>query len=344
MHFLIVGVGSIGERHLRNFLRIDGVHCSIAEINAELREKIAGEYAVEASYGDYREADLAVFDGVVICVPVNLHVPMATEIVKAGKHVLTEKPLAMLRDGIDELKRLRDEKGVVVSVAFTYRCHPLILEMRERVNAGELGNVQAIFLHAGQYWPRMRKDYPPVYAQKRETGGGVIPDHMIHQVNAFEWMFGPTVEVSAHHWSLALKDIATEDMGVVTQRFENGAIANIEACLFQRDTIMFMQIVGDRGTIRMRGDCDTLEVFSDETGEWSSGHATAPDRDDMFRDQAIRFIDCIQGRDTPRCTIEEGEQTMRTIAAALKSADGDGRCVSVQDGRGPQPKGPILRA
>ena len=121
MHFLIVGVGSIGERHLRNFLRIDGVRCSIAEVNATTREKMAAQYRVEASYPDYREADLRSFDGVVICVPANVHVPIATNVVEAGVHVLTEKPLAMSLEGVDRLKRLRDEKGVVVSVAFTSR-------------------------------------------------------------------------------------------------------------------------------------------------------------------------------------------------------------------------------
>lgn len=328
MHLLIIGVGSIGERHLRNFLRLEGVRCSIAEINAALRDKIAAEYTVETGYADYRDADLAAFDGVVICVPVNLHIPIATDAVAAGTHVLTEKPLAMSSEGIDELKRLRDEKGVVVSVAFPYRTHPLAREMRELVLAGGIGNARAAFVRAGQYWPRMRKDYPPVYAQKRETGGGAIPDHMIHQINALEWMFGPTREVSAHHWNLDLKDIATEDLGILTQRFDGGITANLSVCLFQRDTTFLFEVLGDRGTVRMRGG-DGLEIFSDEAGTWSKGRAPEPDRDDVFRDQALHFIDCIQGKDTPRCSVEEGEQTMRTILAALESADGDGRFIQV---------------
>ena len=77
MHFLIIGVGSIGERHLRNLLRIEGVGCSIAETNPVTREKVASEYQVKAAYSDYRDADLAAFDGAVICVPANLHVPIA---------------------------------------------------------------------------------------------------------------------------------------------------------------------------------------------------------------------------------------------------------------------------
>jgi predicted dehydrogenase len=329
MHFLIIGVGSIGERHLRNFLRLYDVRCSIAEVNPATRQKVAAAYRVEAAYADYHEADLSSFDGAVICVPANLHVPIASEIVSAGTHVLTEKPLAMSLDGIDRLKRLRNERGVVVSVAFTYRSDPVIQEIKERVGSGELGAVRMVHYYAGQYWPRMRKDYPPQYAQKRETGGGAIPDHLVHVINYLEWIFGPVEEVSARQWRLALKDIATEDSGVVTLRFASGLIANLGICLFQCDTTARLQLIADAGTIRMTFEDDRLAIFRDAAGQWTQGRAAKPDRDDLFRDQARHFIECIQGRATPRCTVEEGEQTLRTVLAALRSSDTDGRFIRV---------------
>ena len=332
MHFLIIGVGSIGERHLRNFLRIDGVQCSIAEANASTREKMASEYPVVASYADYRDAELAAFDGVVICVPANIHVPIAIDVIKAGTHVLTEKPLAVSLDGVDELKRLRDEKGVVASVAFTYRSDPLVHEIKDSVDAGELGPARVITCYVGQYWPAMRKDYPPVYAQKRETGGGVIQDHMVHLINYLEWVFGPVEEVSARQWRLVLEDIRTEDTGFLTMRFRSGPVAQLGACLFQRDTSGGLQIIADRGTMRMPVDAKALDIFREDTGEWAKGRALKGDRDEVFRVQAQHFIDCIRGKDTPRCTIEEGEQTLRTILAAFESADGDGRFVKVRGG------------
>lgn len=330
MHFLIVGVGSIGERHLRNFLRIEGVRCSIAETNPATRSKMASEYPVEASYADYREADLAAFDGVVVCVPANLHVAIGRDVVSAGTHLLTEKPLAMSLEGVEDLKRLRDEKGVVASVAFTYRSDPLIAEARRIARSGELGAMRLVNGYNGQYWPRMRKDYPPQYAQRRETGGGVIPDCLVHAINYLEWIFGPAAEVAAKHWRLTLEDVATEDTGFVTLRFAGGEIAQIGTCLCQRDTNSRMQFVADRGTVQMRGGVDALEIFDDATGAWASGQARRGDRDDVFRDQAAHFIECIRGQAQPRCTLEEGEQTLRTVLAALDSADGDGRTVAIK--------------
>ena len=330
MHFLIIGVGSIGERHLRNFLRIDGVRCSIAEISDHTREKIAGEYKVEASYSDYREADLASFDGVVICVPANLHVAIATEVVKAGTHVLSEKPLSMSLDGVDELKQLRDQKGTIVSVAFTLRTDPIFSEVKDWVDAADFGKTRVVNYYSGQYWPRMRKDYPPQYAQRRETGGGAIPDHLVHLVNFFEWMFGPTAEVAAKQWNLKLDDIATEDSGYQILRFSGGQVAFLGLCLFQRDTVSKLQVIADDGTAVMLHDSESLNIFSDATGKWTNGKAHRMDRDDVFRLQAQHFIDCIEGRAIPRCTVEEGEQTLRTVLTALESSDTDGRFIPVK--------------
>jgi len=330
MHFLVIGVGSIGERHLRNLLRIDGVRCSFAEVNPAMRERVAAEYEVVASYADYREADLSGFDGAVICTPTNLHVPIATDVVSAGTHVLVEKPLAMSLDGIGALKRLGDEKNVVISVAFTLRSDPLFREVKQLVDSAELGDARMVNFYTGQYWPRMRKDFPPPYAQKRETGGGAIPDHLVHLLNYVEWLFGPADKVSAKQWHLRLDEIATEDTAFVTMTFPRGRVAQFGLCLFQRDTNMRLQVIADAGTIQMSGGADALEIFTDRTGERTSGRARAKERDDVFLDQARHFIACIQGEAKPRCTVEEAEQTLRTVLAALESSDGDGRFVEIQ--------------
>ena len=329
MHFLIIGVGSIGERHLRNFLRLDDVRCSIAELNPTTRSKIADQYDVQDSFADYRDSDLPGYDGVVICVPANIHVPIACDVLAASTHVLTEKPLAMSLEGVDNLKRLRDQKNLVVSVAFPFRTHALTREIKERLDAKELGPVRLVNFYSGQYWPRMRKDYPPQYAQKRETGGGAIPDMLVHFVNLIEWLFGPPDEVSAKHWRLALDDVATEDTAFVTLRFPGGEIAQLGVCLCQRDTVLSLQVVGDAGTLRMTHNADTLDVFTDRTSAWTPGAARTPDRDDLFRDQAQHFIDCIQRRAQPVCSVEDAEQTLHTVLAALQSADTDGRFIKV---------------
>ena len=98
-HILVVGTGSIGERHVRCFLNIDRVDVSVCELDASLRKEIAGRYDLRSTYGSLEDALREPLDAAVICTPANLHVSMATQIVQKGMHVLIEKPLGVDLDG-----------------------------------------------------------------------------------------------------------------------------------------------------------------------------------------------------------------------------------------------------
>lgn len=323
-HILIIGVGSIGQRHVESFLKVDDVRCSIAEIDEAMRQRVADQFPIEQAYGDFREADLPAFDGVVICTPTNTHVRFATEVVSAGTHVLCEKPLDTSLDGVDELKRARDANGVSTGVAFVMRCNPIFQEMKAQLDAGDAGAVYMAHSIATQYWPRMRKDYPPQYAMSRATGGGVIQDHMVHHINLFEWFFGQPVSVAARHWQLGL-GLPTEDTAAVTIEFPNNVVAQLEICLCQQNPDWSLHVAGESSTLRVGGNFDHVDRYDPDTDRWRPGKVKAAERYGWFYNQAQRFIDMINGEAEPHCTIEEAEQTMCTIMTAHKSADGDGR-------------------
>jgi predicted dehydrogenase len=332
MHFLIIGAGSIGERHLRNFLRIKGVHCSVADTSLKILERIKSEYRVDAVYSDYRDARLESFDGVVICIPANLHITVARDIMGSGTNILLEKPLSMNTDGLDELKQLVMEGKGIFSVAFTLRSDPLYRELRDRIVSGEAGAVSMVNFYAGQYWPAMRKDFPPKYAQSRVTGGGAIPDHLIHMINYLEWCFGKPANVAARQWKLGLTDIETEDSGCVIIEFDKGPVAVLNICLFQQDNVMKLQVIGKETTLRLSSETDRLEIFDPAGNTWRCGDITRIDRDMVFLEQAKHFIDCIQGKAEPRCTLAEAEQTLKTMLAALQSGDSDSRLINTGKG------------
>ena len=329
MHILIIGVGSIGERHLRNFLRIEGVACSIAEPHAPLRAATVAQYKVARAYANWEDADLRSLQGAVICAPTDVHVPIMTRLVEAGVPVLSEKPIAMKLEGIAELKETIRRKGTVTGVAFIMRNNPMMVEARERMTAGEVGRMLAANYYAGQYWPRMRKGWPPGYAQRRETGGGAIPDHLVHMINLLEWFLGPVQAVAAYQRHMNLEGIESEDYGTVTLRFAGEQVAQLTLCLFQRDASWRLQLIGSEGTLRLGDGEGPIDVFSDKTGQWAKGCMTAPNRDDLFMLQAQHFLDCIRGKAQPRCTVAEAERTLRVVLAALESSDGNGGFVTV---------------
>jgi len=323
-HILIVGVGSIGQRHVENFLKVDDVRCSIAEMDETIRQRVADQFPIEQTYGDFREADLPAFDGVAICTPTNTHIRFATEVASAGTHVLCEKPLDTSLDGVDELKRARDANGVSVGIAFVMRCDPIFGEMKAQLDDGAVGTVYKAHSSATQYWPRARKGFPPQYAMSRATGGGAIQDHLVHHINLFEWFFGQPVSVAARHWQLGL-GLPTEDTAAVIIEFPNNVVAQLDIFLCQQNPAWSVHVAGESSTLRAGGNSDHVDRYDPDTDSWRPGKIKAVGRDSWFHNQAQRFIDMINGEAEPHCTIEEAEQTMHTIMAAHESADGDGR-------------------
>src|SRR5688500_1284934 len=117
---LIVGTGSIGERHLRCFLATGRADVAFVESNPMLARTIADRYPGVAQHNDVDAAIAAGFDVAVIATPAPLHVPLAMRLADARVAVLIEKPLAVTLDGVEQLMQVVQERGVVAGVAYVY--------------------------------------------------------------------------------------------------------------------------------------------------------------------------------------------------------------------------------
>ena len=101
---LVIGVGSIGERHLRCFRNTGRAELALCEVNEALRADVARRYGVGRAFGRFEDALAEPHDVAVIATPAPLHVPQATRLAEAGVHLLIEKPLSTSLDGVDRLR------------------------------------------------------------------------------------------------------------------------------------------------------------------------------------------------------------------------------------------------
>ena len=105
---LVVGTGSIGERHVRCFDQTGRASISVCEVNEELRDRVVKKYGATDAFSDLASAIASQPDVAVVCTPANLHVQMATQLADAGVHVLCEKPLSVELDGVENLVQTVD--------------------------------------------------------------------------------------------------------------------------------------------------------------------------------------------------------------------------------------------
>jgi predicted dehydrogenase len=142
----IIGTGYIGPAHIEALRRLGNVEVlAVAEANQELADQKARQLSINKAYGDYHDMiNDPEIDVIHNCTPNFMHYKVNCEILEAGKHVISEKPLATTSEESGKLVKLAAEKGLVNAVNFNYRYYPLVQQAAAMVKNGELGNVFAV--------------------------------------------------------------------------------------------------------------------------------------------------------------------------------------------------------
>lgn len=318
MNILVVGGGSIGERHLRCFLKIKGLKVSVCEPDETKLKILKKKYKVDKSYKDFDDVNFDYFTGVIIATPPNLHIPMALKAAREGCHLMIEKPLSLNLTGISQLKKVIKAKRLVCGVAYTLRHFPCLNRIKTLLSEKCIGRILSARARVGSFFPGARPDYKNIYFAKRDMGGGSILDYS-HELNYLEWLLGRVKEISCFYDTLSL-DVETEDIAVMLLRFESRIIGEIHINCFQKDDSRTLEIIGDKGTIT----CDLIKgkvgLYIGNKGNWQYSNYPC-DRDGVFLQQAKNFIDAIKGRDNIKTSMENGIETLKICIAARKSAD-----------------------
>lgn len=319
---LVVGVGSIGERHLRCFLATGRAEAVFVEVNAALRQTIAERYSVRG-FASLDEALATQPTVAVVAVPAHLHIAIATQLAEHGLHLLIEKPLSTSTDGIDRLQQIVRDRGLIAGVAYVYRSHPLLIAMR-------MGAARRTLRPAGRIDHRLRSALPDVPP-------GVSPD-LLHRPSdrrrcdsrrtdachqRGQWLLGPVERLVADAAHQVLEGVAVEDTVHLLAR-HGGVLASYSLNQHQLPNEFALTIVCERGTIRWESHLNRLSWLTAPGADWQEERIAPLERDTLFVRQADQFLAAIEQRTSPACSIADGLQTLRVNLAALASADGGG--------------------
>lgn len=197
----IIGMGYIGESHIEAVRRIGCCELyAVADTNAALARAKADYYGIEKCYSSVDEllADPEI-DAVHNCTPNFLHLSINREIIKSGKHLLSEKPLCMNYEEACELVELKKQyPQSVAAVNFNYRLNPMVQEMRARIARGDIGNVRILTGSYQQDWLLYDTDYSWRLEPEISGNSCAIADIGSHWMDAVQHVTGhKIVEVMA---------------------------------------------------------------------------------------------------------------------------------------------------
>lgn len=266
----IIGIGGIAQKaHITQLKEIKkAVITAVCDINKEHLKKVGDELNIpeEKRYTNYREliADEQV-DAVEICTPNYLHVPMAVEVIKAGKHVNVEKPMAHCYDAVLPLiDVLADKsKNQVAMTCFTYRFRPAVRYAKALIEQGCIGdiiNVSVEYLKSSAFTPGRMLEWRFI---KEEAGSGVLGDLGVHLIDMTRILAGEFRSVICHT-EIIVKErmkmdgsgmgkVETDDFCSFIARLENNATANftISRCAYGKANSIRYDIYGTKGVMSL---------------------------------------------------------------------------------------------
>ena len=305
----VAGAGGISHSHLlayrgranRDLARV----VAIADIDEARAKAQAAQYGIERTYTSFDEmlADPHV-QAVSICTPPFLHVEQASAALRAGKHVICEKPVSATLAGLDAIADAERAGGAIFAGVFQHRVGQGARQVKALIDAGRFGSLR--FGIAETLWQR-GQDYYDVWWRgtwEQECGGATM-GQAIHSIDMLCWLLGEPVSVIAEAATVKL-NIEVEDTSAATVRFRNGALGQIVVTVNAQDNRSRLEIFGDSLQAIAVGDAydPTRPPFAFASIDPADAEAAAAEAQSLFPDETkylhVEMVERLPARDHRR--------------------------------------------
>ena len=337
IRFALVGCGRIARNHLSALegTRDQAELVAVCDIDPAAMREAATKNGAK-SYGSL-SALLADSDPdvVVLATPSGLHPEQAIQIARAGRHVMTEKPMATRWEDGKRMVQACDNAGVRLFVVKQNRYNATLQLAKRAVMNHRFGRIYMVTLNV--FWTRPQSYFDSAkWRGTWEFDGGAFMNQASHYVDLLDWLIGPVESVYAYTATLA-RDIQVEDTGVAAVRWRTGALGSVNVTMltYPKNLEGSITIIGEKGTVRIGGvavneiqhwefadplpeDEQVKSANYETTSVYGFGHP-------MYYDNVIKTL---RGEADAETDGREGLRSLELLIASYLSAR-DGRRVAL---------------
>ena len=337
IRFALVGCGRIATNHF-NAIAQHADRCELVGV-CDLNPETLAAAALSTGARPYRNlAEMLArcdADAFIICTPSGLHPEQAIQIAAAGRHVITEKPMATRWEDGKRMVAACDTAGVRMFVVKQNRRNATLQLLKSAVDKKRFGRIYMV--NPNVFWTRPDEYYNSAkWRGTWEFDGGAFMNQASHYVDLIDWIVGPVESLQAYTATLA-RDIEVEDTGVISLRWRNGALGsmNVTMLTYPRNLEGSITILGETGTVKIGG------VAVNEVQQWD--FATPHEDDLLVREASYQttsvygfghplyydnVIKVLRGEAEPETDGREGLKSLEVLVAAYMSAR-DGKRVAL---------------
>lgn len=319
MKILVVGYGSIGKRHILNLKQIGKIDVIV------LTKRKRDNFLKKNCYKIFSTLDECLKEkpkAAIICNETNLHLKVATKLVKNDIHVFIEKPISNSLVGINDLKKNIQKKKIITHVGCVLRFHPIIKTTKKLLENNIIGKIKFVHSENGSYLPdwHPKENYRKSYASKDMMGGGVVLT-CIHELDYLIWMLGRIDSVVSKNAKISGLGIQADDISVSILKFNSNIIGELHLDFFQRPKTRFCKIIGDKGTLQIDFEKNQLKLYKIKNKKFQTVEdVKGYNKNEMYVDEMRYFLKCVKGKEKSFNDINFGEKVLKTALSINESS------------------------
>lgn len=326
MKFLIIGLGSMGKRRIRNLQFLKAGEIIGIDLREDRRKEVEEKYSIR-TFADFDEAMKENPDVLIISTPPDLHTKYALIAAKNNKHFFTEA--SVVCDGMDELIQICKNKNIISAPSCTMRFHPTIKKIKELANNGGIGKPLAFIYHSGQYLPDWHpwEDYRKFYVSKRATGAAreIVP----FELTWLTWAFGGIKKISCFKDKLSDLEADIDDTYQIILKFENNILGHMMIDVISRVSDRSLKIFCENGVIFWEWG-KSIKVYNAKNKKWTEHKEKKGTivkgydekiKEEPYIEEMETFLDAVKGKINYPYSLEDDENILKVLEASEKSSD-----------------------
>lgn len=317
MKVLVVGLGSIARRHIKNIKSIDsGIQIAVWRQFSKEAQLGELEPLVDEVFFSKDDALQWMPQVTFITNPATRHIDTALIFARGNSHLFIEKPLSVNENGLKELTEEVNKRKLIVMVGYVLRFSKALQTLKKALEDELIGKVLSIRVSAGQNllnW-RSKQRYQDTVSARKDLGGGVCFE-LSHELDYVRWLIGEVADIHAFLGKVSDLEIDVEDIAEISLKFNSGALGSIHLDMIDHAANRSCRIVGAKGTLLWdSSDGDSVRFFSLETGSWRDLLTTRKvDPNEMYKVELKYFFNCVASGCRPSVSLEEAKEVLRLI-------------------------------
>ena len=321
MRVAIIGCGKQAPKHLNGFRKQGVTDLVVADADAGRASALAEQQGVRAVELDDVWADEEV-SAVVIATPTRTHGPLIRRAIESGKDFLCEKPLCETLEEARAIEQLAKQHDRIGMVGFIYRSVPVFQKVRDYLSRGDAGPLGRLSLGLVRIGGRGSHE---VWKHRKETGGGVVNEMLVHVADLAMWLFGAPVKVQVLSSELRRPrrvireeevEVDAEDFVLLRLEGPDGTAVYIEADMVTPAFTQRVEIQGEYGTLAasIQAAEPSYLFLSEPRGDLSAGKHELDLSGDLYSNQSGTFLKAVSDREAPAyASLGEACELMRVM-------------------------------